>query len=114
MVSYSYFGTATVFDSNNVCAGFFMVALTVIGAINTWLIIYPSHALLALLELMHLPQSSRIILVLTVIANVALSVVFERVATNSVGKVIGRAMEALSRNRVRGGKVYKAVESGMR
>lgn len=92
-----------------------MMALTVIGVINAWLIIHPSHPLLVILDLMHLPQSARLILVLTVIVNVALSVAFERVATNSVGRMIGMAMEALrSRNRVRGGKVYKAVESGMR
>ena len=92
-----------------------MLALTVIGVINVWLIINPSDSLVHLLELMHLPQSARVVLVLTVLANVALSVLFERIATNSLGRAIGAAMEALrSRSRVRGGKVYKAVESGMR
>ena len=49
------------------------------------------------------------------VVNVVLSVLFERVATNSVGRVIGSTIEALrSKTRVRGGKVYKTVESGMR
>ena len=92
-----------------------MLALTVIGVINAWLIVHPSRPLLVLLDLMNLPQSARLILVLTVLVNVALSVLFERVATTSVGKIMGMAIDALrSRSRVRGGKVYKAVESGMR
>ena len=92
-----------------------MLSLTVLGAINALLILSPPHSLLILLDLMHIPMSARVTLVVTVVVNVVLSVIFERVATNSVGRVIGSAMEALrSKTRVSGGKVYKAVESGMR
>lgn len=92
-----------------------MLSLTVLGAINALLILNPPHSLLILLDLMRISMAARVTLVVTVVVNVVLSVLFERIATNRVGRVIGSAMETFrSKTRVRSGKVYKAVESGMR
>ena len=92
-----------------------MIATTVIALINVWLVLFPPRAFLVLLELMILPLSGCFILIAAVVVNVIFSVTFEKWGTAAVSGSIGFAMEHMrSRRRTRDGKMYKAVEHGMR
>jgi cation-transporting P-type ATPase 13A2 len=96
--------------------GWLMLSLVTLSAFNIMVLLRPPQAVADILELMPLPSSGRFTLLATAAANVILSVAFERWGAPSVARVVGWVLRSRrnSRGRVREGKIYKAVEGGMR
>ena len=91
-----------------------MLSMVCLCLFNLLVLLDPPAPVAALLELMSLPVAARATLLLAVAANVAGSLAFEHYGTQAVARVIGLAFELRRRQRVRDGKIYKAVEGGMR
>ncbi|EPQ57568.1 Ca-transporting ATPase [Gloeophyllum trabeum ATCC 11539] len=95
--------------------GWLMSAVIGLSLFNILVLLRPPRFLSAILELMTLPFSARITLFLAVVLNVALSMTFEHWGTQFVAQAIGVVMQFFKgHRRVREGKIYKAVEGGMR
>ena len=91
-----------------------MFSMTVIALINVWLILSPAQFLVILLELMNVPASARFTLFFGVVINVVISMAYENWGSTVVSSLIGFVLDGLrSRRRIRDGKTYKAIESGM-
>ena len=95
-------------------SGWFMVSMIVLGIFNLLVLLNPPKLLMGLLELMDLPLAARATLLLAVVVNVVASMAFESFGTQAVSRVFGVIFELRRRHRVRDGKIYKAVEGGMR
>ncbi|XP_006461184.1 hypothetical protein AGABI2DRAFT_185471 [Agaricus bisporus var. bisporus H97] len=93
-----------------------MYAMTILSGFNVLVLIAPPKPLQELLTLQMLPMSARITILVVVFGNVAASLIFEQWGSQTVGGMIGTVMRWWQRGRRRmlGGKVYKAVEGGMR
>ena len=91
-----------------------MVSMVCLCAFNLLVLLDVPRPVAKLLELMSLPVSARMTLLLAVVANVVASLLYEHYGTQAVSRVIGLLFELRRRHRVRDGKIYKAVEGGMR
>lgn len=92
-----------------------MLSMSIIAFINVWLLLAPPIPLISLLELMRIPISARFTLLLAILLNILLSVIFEHWAADVIAESIGLVTRFVrSRRRIRDGKMYKAVENGMR
>lgn len=93
-----------------------MYAMTILSGFNVLVLIAPPKPLQELLTLQMLPMSARVTILVVVFGNVAASLIFEQWGSQTVGGMIGTVMRWWQRGRRRmlGGKVYKAVEGGMR
>ncbi|KAI0351056.1 Ca-transporting ATPase [Trametes cingulata] len=94
--------------------GWFMASMVCLSAFNLVVLLDPPKAIAKVLELMALPGSARGTLLLAVVINVLASLAFEQWGTQIVARVIGLVFELRRHHRVRDGKLYKAVEGGMR
>ncbi|KAI9059114.1 Ca-transporting ATPase [Trametes sanguinea] len=94
--------------------GWFMVSMVCLSVFNLVVLLSPPGAIARILELMALPLPARGTLLLAVVMNVAASMAFEQWGTQVVARVIGLFFELRRQQRVRDGKLYKAVEGGMR
>ncbi|KAL7281025.1 hypothetical protein ACG7TL_004327 [Trametes sanguinea] len=94
--------------------GWFMVSMVCLSVFNLVVLLSPPGAIAKILELMALPLSARGTLLLAVVMNVLASMAFEQWGTQVVARVIGLFFELRRHHRVRDGKLYKAVEGGMR
>jgi cation-transporting ATPase 13A2 len=110
IVSYSKGCMALIAD-----LGWLMFSIVTLTLFNLLVLVHPPQPVRKILELMVLPFSARMSLLFAVILNVALSMAFEEWGTQVVAQIIG-ALFGLRRDRRRSreGKVYKAVEGGMR
>ena len=95
-------------------SGWFMVSMVVLGIFNLLVLLDPPRPLMKLLELMYLPLAARSTLLLAVAVNVVTSMAFESYGTQAVSRLFGFVFDLRRRHRVREGKIYKAVEGGMR
>ena len=95
-------------------SAWFMVSMVTLGCFNLLVLLDPPKPLMKLLELMNLPLAARATLLLAVVVNVVTSLAFESYGTQAVSRVFGVIFELRRRHRVREGKIYKAVEGGMR
>ncbi|KAJ7287425.1 Ca-transporting ATPase [Mycena rebaudengoi] len=98
--------------------GWLMASLGLLSSLNVLILLSPPEAISGLLTLMPLPIYGRTVLLFGAAANAVLSMVFERwgstILATAAGKV-SKAYHRLSRSGRRSqGKVYKAVEGGMR
>ena len=91
-----------------------MASMACLCLFNLLVLLDPPAPVARVLELMSLPVIARATLLLSVIVNVAASFAFEHYGTQAVSRVIGLLFELRRRQRVRDGKIYKAVEGGMR
>jgi cation-transporting P-type ATPase 13A2 len=93
-----------------------MLALCVLSAFNLLVLLYPPPALSDVLTLMDLPWDARWTILVTVIVNIFACLGFERWGAQWIAAAISRFSHWRSRGRrrVREGKMYKAVEGGMR
>ena len=91
-----------------------MASMVVLGLFNLLVLLDPPRPLVKLLELMHLPLAARATLLLAVAVNVVTSMAFESYGTQVVSRLFGLIFELRRQHRVREGKIYKAVEGGMR
>ncbi|KAI8975910.1 Ca-transporting ATPase [Trametes punicea] len=94
--------------------GWFMLSLICLSTFNLVVLLYPPSAIAQVLELKALPVSARATLLLAVMMNVLASMAFEHWGAQAVARVIGLFFELRRHHRVRDGKLYKAVEGGMR
>ncbi|CDO77638.1 hypothetical protein BN946_scf184946.g32 [Trametes cinnabarina] len=94
--------------------GWFMASMICLSIFNLVVLLSPPGAIARILELMALPISARATLLLAVVMNVLGSMAFEHWGTQLVARVIGLFFELRRHHRVRDGKLYKAVEGGMR
>jgi len=95
--------------------GFFMLALSVIGLLNVWMMLFPPKPLAILLELMAIPFVARATLAFVVVINIVFSTVYERWGSAIVADVVGLISEVVRANvRSRGGNAYKPVDAGPR
>ncbi|KAH9851454.1 Ca-transporting ATPase [Lenzites betulinus] len=94
--------------------GWFMLSMACLTAFNLVVLLQPPAAIASVLELMALPGLARGTLLLAVVLNVLASLAFEQWGTQAVARVIGWVLELRRQHRVRDGKLYKAVEGGMR
>lgn len=94
-----------------------MASMLGLVVINVWLLLNPSKPVASLLTLMELPTSARVTLLVAAGVNMVLSMGFERWGTVLTSEVLGRMgyLWSLSGGRwkVREGKAYKAVETGL-
>ena len=90
-----------------------MLSMACLCVFNIVVLLDPPRAVMKLLELMYLPPGARATLLLAVVVNIVTSLVYEHYGAQAVSRVIGMLFE-LRRRRVREGKIYKAVEGGMR
>ncbi|EGO26058.1 Ca-transporting ATPase [Serpula lacrymans var. lacrymans S7.9] len=94
--------------------GWLMVSIVALSLFNLLVTLSPLKSLALLLELMPLPLSARMWLVVFAVVNVVLSLAFEQWATQAISKVIGALLNLRQeKRRFREGKAYKAVEGGM-
>ncbi|KZT19690.1 hypothetical protein NEOLEDRAFT_1158964 [Neolentinus lepideus HHB14362 ss-1] len=95
--------------------GWLMLAIIGLSSFNVLVLLRPPRSISAILELMSLPFSARITLLMAVVLNVAVSMAFEQWGTQFVAQAIGLVMQLFrGHQRIREGKLYKAVEGGMR
>ncbi|KAI0063606.1 P-type ATPase [Artomyces pyxidatus] len=93
--------------------GWLMLSLTALSLFNILVLLSPPQAVSDVLELMSIPTSARVTLLMAGVINVALSVAFERWGAQAVADVVGLFQQHQKR-RVRDGKAYKAVEASAR
>jgi cation-transporting ATPase 13A3/4/5 len=93
-----------------------MFSMGLLSAFNVLVLLAPPKALAKLLTLMPLPVEARHTLLIAAVVNVGISMGFEAWGAESVSRAVGDAMDWWHRGRRRTGegKVYKAVEWGMR
>ncbi|KLO18416.1 Ca-transporting ATPase [Schizopora paradoxa] len=96
--------------------GLFMLAMSVIGLLNVWMLLFPPKPLAILLELMAIPFVARVTLAFVVLINIVLSTLYERWGSAVVADVVGFFSECFRANiRNRGGGVaYKPLDVGPR
>jgi len=95
--------------------GWLMFSIVTLTLFNLLVLLCPPQPVRRILELMILPFSARTSLLFAVIFNIALSMAFEEWGTQVVAQAIGALFRLYrGRRRFREGKVYKAVEGGMR
>ncbi|OJT09471.1 hypothetical protein TRAPUB_14051 [Trametes pubescens] len=94
--------------------GWFMASMACLSVFNLVVLLAPPGWIADVLELMALPGLARATLLLAVVINVLASLAFEQWGTQAVAGVIGWIMELRRHQRTRDGKLYKAVEGGMR
>ncbi|EIW62465.1 Ca-transporting ATPase [Trametes versicolor FP-101664 SS1] len=94
--------------------GWFMASMACLSVFNLVVLLAPPGWIADVLELMTLPGLARATLLLAVVINVLASLAFEQWGTQAVASVIGWVMELRRHQRSRDGKLYKAVEGGMR
>lgn len=90
-----------------------MFSMGMLSAFNVLVLLAPPKALAELLTLMPLPVAARQTLLMAAVVNVGVSMGFEAWGAEAVSRVVGDAMRWWHR-RTGEGKVYKAVEWGMR
>ena len=98
-----------------------MLAISIIGALNAWMILLPPRPLAVLLELMSIPLAARVTLSIAVVVNILISVGFESWGTVIFAELFGlvaELVEGMKRRNSgsRGGMGYKPlpVEGGPR
>ncbi|KAJ3806480.1 hypothetical protein F5876DRAFT_49962 [Lentinula aff. lateritia] len=94
-----------------------MFSLATLTAFNLLVLLSPPQAIADLLTLMMIPTEGRLKLLLAVAINMAICILYEGFGYLAVAGIVGQIMKWRKRNRrIRetGGKVYKAVEGGMR
>ncbi|KAJ4483302.1 hypothetical protein J3R30DRAFT_3834078 [Lentinula aciculospora] len=94
-----------------------MVSLSVLTAFNLLVLLSPPQAIADLLALMIIPKAGRLKLLLAVAINTATCILYEGFGSLVVAGLVGQILKGRkSTRRIRetGGKVYKAVEGGMR
>ncbi|KAH9911839.1 Ca-transporting ATPase [Fomitopsis serialis] len=94
--------------------GLLMMSIIVLSLFNMLVLLSPPRPVASLLELVPLPPSARTSILVMVIVNIALSMAYEQWATQAVSRMVGYLMEFRQHQRVKNGKMYKAVEGGMR
>ncbi|OCH89011.1 Ca-transporting ATPase [Obba rivulosa] len=92
----------------------FMLSLSCLSAFNLLVLLWPPRPVVSILELVPLPSSARVTLLFAIIANIFAAFAYEEWGTKLVSHVIGLFFQLRRRRRVRDGKIYKAVEGGMR
>jgi len=96
---------------------FLVLSLTVLTAFNLLVLLLPPQSIADLLTLMLIPQDGRLKLLMAVAINIVVCILYEEfgalVVAGAVGKVIEWRKES-RKIRETDGKVYKAVEVGMR
>jgi cation-transporting P-type ATPase 13A2 len=91
-----------------------MLSIVSLTLFNILVLLIPLPFVSSILELTNMPFSGRFTLLLAVIVNVALSMAFERWGAPTVAAAVGYLTSFRKRHRVRDGKTYKFIESGMR
>jgi cation-transporting P-type ATPase 13A2 len=91
-----------------------MLSLVGLTLFNLLVLLRPPQALIVILELMPLPSSARTTLFGLVVINTIFSVMFERWGTGLITRLISALALLRKKRRHRDGKMYKAVEGGMR
>ena len=91
-----------------------MLSMVCLCLFNLLVLLSPPAPVAQLLDLLSLPVGARATLLLAVAVNVGASLAFEHYGTQAVARVFGVLLELRRRHRVRDGKIYKAVEGGMR
>jgi len=93
-----------------------MFSMSLLSAFSVLVLLAPPKALAELLTLVPLPVAGRQTLLMAAVVNVGISMAFEAWGAQAVSKVMGDMMRWWHRGRRRTGegKVYKAVEWGMR
>jgi len=94
-----------------------MFSMSLLTAFNVLVLLAPPQTIKRLLGLMFIPLTGRNTLLMAACINIGASLAFEAWGAQGVSSVIGWAMRWWQRGRRRtgdGGKVYKAVEGGMR
>lgn len=94
--------------------GLFMFSLASLSAFNLVVLLVRPRLLASLLELVPLPFSARTTLLIAVVVNIVLSLAYEQWGTQLLARMIGFVMQLRQRRRISDGKMYKAVEGGMR
>lgn len=95
--------------------GLFMLAMSAIGLLNVWMMMFPPKPLAILLELMTIPFVARVTLAFVVVINIAFSTLYERWGSAVVAEVVGLVSEFFqSKIRNRGGNAYKPLDAGPR
>jgi cation-transporting ATPase 13A3/4/5 len=88
-----------------------MVSLVALSLFNVSVLLAPTKFIAALLELMPMPISARLILLSAAIINVAVSVVFERWIAQLVADVVGVFVsQHEGRRRIKDSRMYRAIE----
>ncbi|KAK0504701.1 hypothetical protein EDD18DRAFT_1126008 [Armillaria luteobubalina] len=92
-----------------------MLAIGVLSTFNLVILLFPPGVLTEWLTLMALPAHARMVLLIAVVVNIGVSLLFEQYGAHTVATIIGILLSwRRGRRRDRDGKVYKAVEGGMR
>lgn len=91
-----------------------MLSIIVLSLFNVLVLLAPPRPIASLLELVPLPFTARTSILAMVIVNIVLSMAFEQWATQAIARAVGYIMEFRHNKRVKNGKMYKAVEGGMR
>lgn len=92
-------------------SGWLMLSLTLLGLINTMILLSPPRFVMVLLDLMIIPYSARTTLLTGVVMNIVLSVMFERWGVQYLAQIVGSLTKAYQEHRrIQLGKAYKLVD----
>ncbi|KAJ7647229.1 hypothetical protein FB45DRAFT_892809 [Roridomyces roridus] len=97
--------------------GWLMASLGILTALNMLVLLSPPEIIAAILTLMPLPIHGRTVLLFGVAGNAVVSMAFEQWGAGMLAVVVGRVAKVIQRwtsSRRNQGKMYKAVEGGMR
>lgn len=94
-----------------------MLSLAALTMFNMLVLLSPPQAIVDLLTLMILPKDGRVKLLMAIAINMAVSITYEEFGALMVSGMVGHIIKWRKNNlkvRETDGKVYKAVEGGMR
>ncbi|KAF8894948.1 Ca-transporting ATPase [Gymnopilus junonius] len=93
-----------------------MLSMCLLSAFNVIVLLVPPKIIVKLLTLMYLPMMARYTLLLAAGINVLMATSFEKWGTQATSTIIGTVIRWWQggKKRVRDGKTYKVIESGMR
>lgn len=95
--------------------GLLMLSISLLSAFSIYVLLAPPEPLARLLDIMPLPFSARFTLLVAAMLNAALCMALERWAPLAkIVAAISRRIRLRKRRALREGKLYKAVEGGMR
>lgn len=89
-----------------------MISIGALLLFNLIALLAPPTPVSQLLGLVAVPMSGRMVMLIAVVINMVLAVVYEDWGAQRIAQAVGRWRGW--RRRVREGKVYKAVEGGLR
>lgn len=92
--------------------GWLMASIASLTVFSTWVLVTPTISVQLILNLMYLPWSARLVLILIALVNVLASFAYEAWIHEPIATVVQTLWKAYGRRRRREGRIYESVGRG--